>query len=144
MAGKRLLFGAIGLAGTGLAVLGVWLPGLPTTPFVLIALWAFTRSSESLSAWLRRIPMLRGAIAAADQYQRERTLPLAVKVIAQSAAWLAVPIVFLVTGSTWITAAVVAAALGCTVFMTLTPTRGAASTQAKAATAPSLEVRSLE
>lgn len=123
VAGKRILFGLVGLLATGLAVLGVWLPGLPTTPFVLVALWAFSQSSPRLSAWLRRIPLLRQAIEAADNYQRERTLPMRVKVIAQSFAWSAVPIVFLITRSLWVTAAVTIAAISCTVFMMLTPTR---------------------
>lgn len=124
--GRQLLFGLIGLIATGLGVLGVWLPGLPTTPFVLVALWAFSRSSVRLSLWLRRIPLLRSAIEAADRYERERTLPLHIKVIAQSAAWTAIPLMFFLTRSVALTAVVIAAAIGCTVFMSLTPTRLAA------------------
>lgn len=41
----------------GLAVLGVILPGLPTTIFVLIAAWAAARSSPRLTAWLNAHPV---------------------------------------------------------------------------------------
>jgi uncharacterized protein len=35
-----------------LALLGVLLPGLPTTPFVLVAAWAAARGSPRLNRWL--------------------------------------------------------------------------------------------
>ncbi len=38
----------------GMAMLGVVLPGLPTTEFVLLAAWAASRSSPRLAAWLER------------------------------------------------------------------------------------------
>ncbi len=120
---RRVALAALGLVATGLAVLGVWVPGLPTTPFALLALWAFARSSERLSAWLRRIPLLGAAIAAAERYERERTLPLGVKIVAQAAAWGSTALVAILTGSPWITAAAAAAALACSIFMLATPTR---------------------
>ena len=121
-AGKRVLYGGLGIAATGLGVVGVWVPGLPTTPLILLALWAFTRSSARLEAWVRRLPLLRSAVAAADAYERERTLPLSVKLVAQFAAWGSALIVLVVTGSWWITLLACCVALACTVFMARTPT----------------------
>jgi uncharacterized membrane protein YbaN (DUF454 family) len=48
----RWLWLALAYLSLGLAVLGVIIPGLPTTEFVLLAAWAASRSSPRLAAWL--------------------------------------------------------------------------------------------
>jgi uncharacterized membrane protein YbaN (DUF454 family) len=54
---RRVLFVAGGLACVGLAYLGVILPGLPATPWVLLASYCFARSSPRLERWLKRSPV---------------------------------------------------------------------------------------
>jgi len=53
---KRVLFVALGLVFVGMAYLGAILPGLPTTPWVLLASYFFSRSSPRLERWLKRSP----------------------------------------------------------------------------------------
>ena len=48
----RLTWLVVGLLALALAVLGIFLPLLPTTPLVLVAAFAFARSSERLHQWL--------------------------------------------------------------------------------------------
>ena len=36
----------------GAAFVGIFLPGIPTTPFLIVALWAFAKTSKKFHTWL--------------------------------------------------------------------------------------------
>lgn len=81
---KRVLLSACGLIAVGLGVLGVFLPLLPTTPFLLLAAACFLRGSPRLHGWLlghRRL----GRIV--RQYRENRAVPLKAKLATLGLLW---------------------------------------------------------
>jgi uncharacterized membrane protein YbaN (DUF454 family) len=57
-----------GWCNVTLAMIGAVLPGMPTTVFLIIALWAFTRSSPSLQRWLYQHPRFGKALRDWDRH----------------------------------------------------------------------------
>lgn len=52
MRSARLAWLVVGLVALALGAIGIALPLLPTTPFILLAAFAFAQSSEKLHQWL--------------------------------------------------------------------------------------------
>lgn len=53
----RLVLYFLAVFFLALGVVGVFVPGLPTTVFILMSAWAAARSSPRLHQWLRRHPL---------------------------------------------------------------------------------------
>ncbi len=88
---RRAVLIAVGWTCFALGVLGVVLPVVPTTPFMLVALWAFSASSERFHGWLYHHRVFGPPL---QRWRRERVLPVPVKAVAlgsmaASLAWLA-------------------------------------------------------
>ena len=64
----RPFYLAAGWLCVGLASLGVIFPVLPTTPFLLVAVWAFTRASPALAERIRTHPRFGPYVVAWESY----------------------------------------------------------------------------
>jgi uncharacterized membrane protein YbaN (DUF454 family) len=106
----RALFILLGFLCVGLAALGVVLPGLPTTPFLLLAAACFARSSDRFYRWLvgNRVfgPMIKDWRETRSMSRRSKTVALASIVVVGGAS-----VVFVIEHN--VLKAVVAALLLC-------------------------------
>lgn len=75
----RWVYLLLGWAFFGLGVAGIVLPVVPATPFMLLALWAFSKSSPRLEAWLLAHRFFGASLRAWKAY---RVIPLRAKLIA--------------------------------------------------------------
>jgi uncharacterized membrane protein YbaN (DUF454 family) len=82
----RALFPALGVISVVLAFVGVFVPGLPTTIFVIAASYLFARSSPTLESWL---PRNRWFGLTLRRFAEGRGMPLKSKVIALASMWVA-------------------------------------------------------
>ena len=82
---KKALLVAAGSVCLALAVLGIFLPLLPTTPFLLLASACYVRSSERLHGWLMANRLLGGYIR---NFKERRGIPLRAKVTTVVLLWL--------------------------------------------------------
>lgn len=81
---RKYLLAAAGVLAVSLAVLGLVLPVLPTTPFLLLAAALFLRSSERLYGWLMNHRILGPYIR---MYRRHRALTVQTKVGTMTLLW---------------------------------------------------------
>lgn len=77
----RSLWAIWGLIFVGLGIIGMIVPGMPTTGFMLLAAWCFSHSSPRLEAWLLRLPGVGQIVA---DHRAGLGMPRRAKVIATS------------------------------------------------------------
>ena len=78
----RYMYLIVGLIAVALGVIGIILPIVPTTPFLILALACFSKSSPRLHQWLIQHPWVGPTL---QQWQTHRSIPAKVKV---RAMWL--------------------------------------------------------
>lgn len=84
--GRKLLIAA-GSFFVVIGLIGIFLPVLPTTPFLLLAAWCYARSSERFYNWLITNKWFGNYI---KNYQEGKGIPLKIKIFAILFLWITI------------------------------------------------------
>lgn len=83
----RLFYLAIAYAATAFGIAGVFLPLLPTTPFLLVAVWAAPKGSQRVHDWIYAQPRFKRLL---DDWHQQGAVPVGAKWLATAmmlASW---------------------------------------------------------
>jgi uncharacterized membrane protein YbaN (DUF454 family) len=99
----------------GLGVLGIFLPILPTTPFLLLAAFCYGRGSVRFYHWLVKRSLFNDYI---QNYREGRGIPLRQKLLSISLLWLTIgTTIWLAVTAWWLKALLILVAAGVTVHL---------------------------
>jgi uncharacterized membrane protein YbaN (DUF454 family) len=96
---RRYLLFLLGWGSLGLGGLGLLLPLMPSTIFLLLALWAFSKSSPTFHRWLFTHPWLGRSLRA---WHTHRAIPRKAKVVAVATMGGSVLYVTLYVATDWL------------------------------------------
>lgn len=96
----KWFFISLGTLSTGLGFVGIFVPVLPTTAFLLLAAWCFARSNERFYNWLLSNRLFGKYLTS---YLEGKGVPVKTKIISVSLLWttILISVVFFVA-NLWI------------------------------------------
>jgi uncharacterized membrane protein YbaN (DUF454 family) len=94
----RWIYLALGWLFFGIGVAGIVLPVVPATPFMLLALWGFSRSSPRLERWLLEHRAFGAPLRA---WKVHRVIPLRAKLIAWGSMLASLAWMIFVSATAW-------------------------------------------
>lgn len=81
----KMILTIVGLISLALGITGIFLPVLPTTPFLLLSAALFLKSNKGLYDWLLDHPRLGTYIRNFMEY---KAIPLRIKILSVSMVWM--------------------------------------------------------
>lgn len=96
---RRAIFLALAWVSFALGVVGVFVPLMPTTCFMLLAVWAASRGSPRFALWIREHPRFGPTVLA---WEGERAIPRHAKWVAGVMLALSVVVLLLTLSLVWL------------------------------------------
>ena len=109
----------LGFLCVGFAVLGMFLPVLPTTPWLLLAAWLFYKGNPKMRIWLLNNKYLGPYI---HNYIKYRAIPLKSKIISISMLWITILFSVYIVNPIWLKILLLCIAVGVTIHLLMIKT----------------------
>lgn len=107
---KKLIFIVLGFFFVGLGIIGIFVPLLPTTIFLIIAAYFFAKSSEKYYNWLINNKYIGKFI---KDYREGKGVPIKIKTITITILWTTILYsVFFVVNTIWLKLLLICIAIG--------------------------------
>lgn len=89
----KIIYVILGFVSMGLGIIGSFLPGLPTVPFLLLASFFFARGSERFHRWFTQTKIYKNYL---EDFEKNRSMTLKTKIglLCLSSTMIAFPIFF--------------------------------------------------
>jgi uncharacterized membrane protein YbaN (DUF454 family) len=115
----RLLLLILGLIFTALGVIGIFLPILPTIPFLLLAAACFIRSSQRFYRWLMENRFFGAYL---KNYHEGKGISLRGKIVSILLLWGAISFSAYQVNNIWVRILLAVIAIGVTIHLVVVPT----------------------
>lgn len=122
----QIVYASLAGVSFGLGVVGLFLPLMPTTCFMLLAVWLASRGSPRFAVWIRQHPRFGPSVTA---WECERAIPRHAKILAMIMLAISTVILGITLDSTILRAVLIGGLLSLAVWIATRPEPGRDSTQ---------------
>lgn len=110
----RILFNIVGTVAVVLGVIGIVLPLLPTTPFLLLALACYMRGSQRMAHWMVSNRLFGRYLL---DYQAGHGIPLKTKIWALTIMWASLALSAYFVPIAWVRPLLLIPGIGVTIYL---------------------------
>jgi uncharacterized membrane protein YbaN (DUF454 family) len=110
----KLFLNLVGLLALLLGVIGIFLPVMPTTPFLLLASACFMRGSKRLHRWVRAHPHCGKFIR---DFEDKRAVPRRAKVLGTGLMWMSLSVSIYLVPNNWVRILLAAIGISVTIYL---------------------------
>ena len=114
----KIVLTVIGIVAIALGVIGIFVPLLPTTPFLLLAAACFARSSKGMHDWLMNHRLFGDYLR---NYEQGRGIPVRAKLLALVMMWSSLAYAAWRYESTWLRVLIVIVGAGVSIYLLRLP-----------------------